>query len=62
VHCGLSLWFFYDTAAQYARWIRQGSLFMDVWLIALLLGLGVSTWALTVLFDRLLGPGAGPRS
>ena len=28
---------------------------MDVWLIALLLALGASTWALIVLFDRLLG-------
>ncbi len=28
---------------------------MDFWLIALMLGLGASTWGLIVLFDRLLG-------
>jgi hypothetical protein len=32
---------------------------MDVWLIALMLGLGASTWGLIVLFDRLLGRRAG---
>jgi hypothetical protein len=28
---------------------------MDIWLIALMLVLGASTWGLIVLFDRLLG-------
>jgi hypothetical protein len=54
----VSLWLFYGASAQHPPIdlpIDTGETLMDLWLVALLLTLGASTWGLVVLFERLLG-------